>query len=66
MCLMSIRNHQLKVDTKIVNIIFDSIDRIKLLKEAILDGTLDSVDVSELIVQLETCKNTAEEEGEEG
>lgn len=53
-----IRNNQLKVDKNIVNIIFDTIDRIKLLKEAILDGTLDSVNVSELIVQLEACKNT--------
>ena len=60
----SIRNHQLKVDTQIINLIFDSIDTIKLLKEAILNGTLDSVDVSELIAKLETCKNSAVGNGE--
>ena len=60
----AIRNHQLKVDTSIVNIIFDSIDTIKLLKEAILNGTLDSVDVSELIAKLEACKNKASENSE--
>lgn len=55
----SIRNHQLKVDTQIINLIFDSIDTIKLLKEAILNGTIDSVDVSTLIAKLEACKNTS-------
>ena len=60
----SIRNHQLKVDTQIINLIFDSIDTIKLLKEAILNGTLDSVDVSELIAKLEACKNSAVGNGE--
>lgn len=58
----SIRNRQLKVNTQIINLIFDSIDKIKLLKEAILDGTLDSVNVSVLIGQLEACKNIEEEE----
>ena len=48
----AIRNHQLKVDTQIINLIFDSIDTIKLLKEAILNGTIDAVDVSELIAKI--------------
>lgn len=60
----AIRNQQLKVDTQIINLIFDSIDTIKLLKEAILNGTLDSVDVSELIAKLEACKNAAAGNGE--
>ena len=60
----AIRNQQLKVDTKIINIIFDSIDTIKLLKEAILNGTLDSVDISELLAKLETCENVASDNSE--
>ena len=60
----AIRNQQLKVDTQIINLIFDSIDTIKLLKEAILNGTIDSVDVSELIAKLEACKNAAAGNGE--
>lgn len=57
----AIRNHQLKVDTQIINLIFDSIDTIKSLKEAILNGTMDSIDVSDLIARLEACKNGASE-----
>lgn len=60
----AIRNHQLKVDTGIVNLIFDSIDTIHSLKEAILNGTLDAVDVSELIGRLEACKNAATDTSE--
>lgn len=56
----AIRNHQLKVTTKIINLIFDSIDTIKLFKEAILNGTVESVDVTELIEKLEACKNDGE------
>lgn len=55
----AIRNNQLKVDTQIINLIFDSIDTIKSLKEAILNGTLDSVDVSDLIARLEAAKNVS-------
>ena len=55
----AIRNQQLKVNTQIINLIFDSIDTIKLFKEAILEGTVDSVDVSQLIEKLEACKNSA-------
>ena len=52
----AIRNAQLKVDTEIINLIFDSIDTIKSLKEAILNGTLESIDVSNLIARLEQLK----------
>lgn len=55
----AIRNQQLKVDTQIINLIFDSIDTIKSLKEAILNGTLDTVDVSDLVARLEAAKNTS-------
>lgn len=49
----SIRNHQVKVDTHIINLIFASIDRIKDLKEGIINGTLDSIDISELVGKLD-------------
>ena len=50
----SIRNHQLTVDSTIINVIFESIDLIKLLKEAIIDGSIDSIDISDLIAKLES------------
>ncbi|TSI07692.1 chemotaxis protein CheW [Lysinibacillus sp. BW-2-10] len=56
----AIRNHQIKVNTQIINLIFDSIDTIKLFKEAILNGNVDSVDVTQLIEKLEACKNGAD------
>lgn len=53
----AIRNDQLKVSTDIINLIFDSIDTIKQLKEAIINGTMDAMDVSALIERLEATKN---------
>ncbi|KMY54254.1 histidine kinase [Bacillus sp. FJAT-27231] len=56
-----IRNQQLKVNTEIINLIFESIDAIKQLKEAILNGTLDEADVSDLTGRLEQVKTNADE-----
>lgn len=53
----SIRNQQLKVDTGIINTIFESIDMIKNLKEAILEGTIDSVDTLSLYEKLDSIKS---------
>lgn len=57
----AIRNNQLKVDTQIINLIFESIDMIKTLKEAIINGTVDSIDVSALIHKLEATKNESQQ-----
>ncbi len=54
----SIRNQKLTVNTNIINIIFESIDRIKLLKEALVDGSIDSIVISDLIVNLESIQNS--------
>ncbi|OCA85120.1 chemotaxis protein CheW [Pseudobacillus wudalianchiensis] len=56
-----IRNQQLKVNTEIINLIFESIDAIKQLKEAILNGTLEEADVSDLTGRLEQVKTNADE-----
>lgn len=53
-----IRNHQLKVNTEIINVIFDSIDHIKELKEAIINGTIDDIEIDTLITRLEGIKNS--------
>ena len=55
----AIRNDQLKVNTQIINLIFESIDTIKLFKQAIINGDVESVRVTELIGKLEDCKNMA-------
>lgn len=60
----AIRNHQLKVDTQIINLIFDSIDTIKVLKEAVLEGTMDAVDVTDLVARLEASKDNSLEAAE--
>lgn len=52
----SIRNRQLKVNTEIINIIFESIDEIKLLKAAILNGTIEFADITHLIAKLESIQ----------
>lgn len=52
-----IRNHQLQVNTGIINIIFESIDFIKVLKEGIINGTLDEIDINPLVEKLEDSKN---------
>lgn len=57
----SIRNQQLKVNTEIINIIFESIDMIKNLKEAIVEGTMDAVDISELYQKLDSIKSKVNE-----
>ncbi|MEC1772363.1 chemotaxis protein CheA [Schinkia azotoformans] len=59
----SIRNQQLHVDAAIINVIFESIDLIKRLKEAIIDGAIDSIDISDLIAKLEWTKNNKLEDG---
>ena len=52
-----IRNQQLKVNTEIINVIFESIDFIKVLKEAILDGTIDAIDIAPVVNKLEKIKD---------
>ncbi|MED4354658.1 chemotaxis protein CheA [Schinkia azotoformans] len=59
----SIRNQQLHVDAAIINVIFESIDLIKRLKEAIIDGAIDSIDISDLIAKLEWTKNNKLDDG---
>lgn len=57
----SIRNQQLKVNTAIINVIFECIDMIKILKEATIDGKIDSIDISQLIANLDSI-NTVDQE----
>lgn len=52
----AIRNQELQVNTTIINIIFESIDKIKELKEATINGNLDEVDISNLITKLDSFK----------
>lgn len=52
-----IRNQQLQVNTNIINVIFDSIDFIKVLKDGILNGTLEEIDISPVVEKLEESKN---------
>lgn len=59
-----IRNQQMKVNTTVINVIFESIDMVKRLKEAILDGKLETVSISALVAKLDSLKdkNDTEEE----
>lgn len=52
-----IRNRQLKVNTDMINVIFEAIDHIKILKQAIINGTLAEKDISNIIGKLEKIKN---------
>ncbi len=52
-----IRNRQLKVNTDMINVIFEAIDHIKVLKQAIINGTLAEKDISNIIGKLEKIKN---------
>lgn len=54
-----IRNQQLQVNTDIINVIFESIDFIKALKEAILNGTIEAIDISPVVNKLEKVKDSA-------
>lgn len=54
-----IRNQQLKVNTEIINVIFETIDHIKTLKEAIISGIIDKVDISHLSHQLSKIQDSA-------
>lgn len=54
----SIRNGQLKVNTEIINVIFDSIDYIKVLREAIMNGNLDETNIGPLVEKLEKIKDS--------
>ncbi|HHY71751.1 MAG TPA: chemotaxis protein CheA [Bacillus bacterium] len=54
-----IRNHQLKVNTDIINAIFEAIDFIKVMKEAILNRTIEKIKIKPLIEKLEKIKDAA-------
>ena len=47
-----IRQQKLNVTQALINVIFEGIDLIKLLKDAIIDGTLEEIDILPFIKQL--------------
>lgn len=53
-----IRQRKLAVTPELITVIFNSIDLIKQLKEAIIEGTLDLIDITPFIVQLEQFSDT--------
>lgn len=58
-----IRQQNLSVTSALINVIFESIDQIRSLKDAILEGTLEQVDTSRLVhllMQYETQMHTEE------
>lgn len=55
-----IRNQQLQVNTEIINVIFEAIDFIAVLKKGIINGTLEEIDINPIIVKLENCKTSFE------
>lgn len=48
-----IRQKKIQVTPSLVNVIFDCIDLIRRMKESIIDGTLDDMDIQPFIEQLE-------------
>ncbi|RUL47896.1 MULTISPECIES: chemotaxis protein CheW [Lysinibacillus] len=52
-----IRNSELTVTSDLINVIFSTIDQIKVLKEAIVEGKLDEIDISSSIETLNNYKN---------
>ncbi|WP_017756812.1 chemotaxis protein CheW [Calidifontibacillus oryziterrae] len=52
-----IRNQQLQVNTNIINVIFESIDFIKVLKDGIISGSLEEIEISPVVEKLENIKN---------
>ena len=54
-----IRNQQLTVTTTLINVIFDCIDYLKVLKEAIVNGSLEQTDIQPLVEKLEQIKSGA-------
>lgn len=59
-----IRNQQLSVTTAIINTIFESIDGIKVLKEAIIQGNIEQTDIQAIINELEQIQVKVESPGE--
>lgn len=54
-----IRNQQLHVNTTIINVIFESIDFIKVLKDGIINGTIEEIQINQIVEKLENCKNSS-------
>ncbi|BAU29921.1 two-component system chemotaxis sensor kinase CheA [Aneurinibacillus soli] len=54
-----IRNRQLAVNTEIINVIFEAIDYLKVMKEAIINGTLAETNPQPLIDRLEKIRSGA-------
>ena len=52
-----IRNQKLTVDTSMINMLFECIDTIKILKNAILCGTLESINTFDLTEKLKNIQN---------
>jgi len=54
-----IRNKQLFADVEVVNLVLNCIDYLKMLKEAILDGTIDEVQIDDIVLRLDQVKESA-------
>lgn len=58
-----IRNHQLEVTTEVIDVILESIDFIRELKQGILEGTLHQSDITPLVQKLELIKTKSSKNG---
>lgn len=56
----SLRNHQLTVSPSLINLMLECIDYLGVLKEAIMNGTLDQTNVEPLVQRLDEFKNQAD------
>ncbi len=55
-----IRNKQLNVNKEIIDIIFQSIDLLKKMREAIIHGQLDDINIDEIVDQMTLMKSGLE------
>ncbi|MDZ5474107.1 chemotaxis protein CheW [Bacillus sp. 31A1R] len=53
-----IRSSRLNVTSELINVIFESIDFIKELKQAIVNGTLETIDITAHVNKLSAFKNS--------
>lgn len=56
-----IRQQKLQVNEHIIEMIFESIDHIKQLKLAVLDGKEEMIDISKIVEKLNTCNGVLEQ-----
>lgn len=57
----SIRTQRLKVNTNIMNVLFEALDKLKLLKATIITGTMDKEDIFEIMTKLDSVHALASE-----